>query len=129
MQIGVIGAGLCPPSVEKIAEDVGREIAKSGAFLICGGLGGVMEAAARGAKFEGGFTIGILPGIDSYEANPYIDVSIVTDMGHARNVILVRSSDALIAVEGGFGTLSEIAIAHFQCHRVLLVPIKYIRHQ
>ncbi|MEW6616727.1 MAG: TIGR00725 family protein [Thermodesulfobacteriota bacterium] len=111
MQIGVIGAGQCSPTVERIAEEVGMEIAKSKAILICGGLGGVMEAAARGAKLEGGLTIGILPGNTPDEANPYIDVSIVTDLGHARNVLLVRSSDALIAVEGGYGTLSEIAIA------------------
>lgn len=111
MQIGVIGAGQCSPPVERIAEEVGREIAKSKAILICGGLGGVMEAAARGAKLEGGLTIGILPGDTPYEANPYIDVSIVTGLGHARNILVAQSSDALIAVEGGYGTLSEIAIA------------------
>ncbi|MFH1624421.1 MAG: TIGR00725 family protein [Pseudomonadota bacterium] len=111
MQIGVIGAAQCSSSVERIAEEVGREIAKSKAILICGGLGGVMEAAARGAKLEGGLTVGILPGDSADEANQYIDVPIVTDLGHARNVVVVRSSDALIAVEGGYGTLSELAIA------------------
>jgi uncharacterized protein (TIGR00725 family) len=110
MQIGVIGAGQCSSSVEKTAEEVGKEIAKHKAVLICGGLGGVMEAAARGAKLEGGLTVGILPGTSKESANPYIDVSIVTDIGHARNVLVVRSSDALIAVEGSYGTLSEIAI-------------------
>ncbi|MFH2012467.1 MAG: TIGR00725 family protein [Pseudomonadota bacterium] len=111
MQIGVIGAGRCSPTLERIAEEIGREIAKSKAILLCGGLGGVMEAAARGAKLEGGLTIGILPGNTPYEANPYIDVFIVTNLGQARNVVLVQSSDVLIAVEGGYGTLSEIAIA------------------
>jgi len=111
MQIGVIGAGQCSPSVERIAEEVGKEIARSKVVLICGGLGGVMEAAARGAKLEGGLTVGILPGAHSDDANQYIDVSIVTDLGHARNVLLVHSSDALIAVEGRYGTLSEIAVA------------------
>ena len=111
MHIGVIGAGQCSPSVERIAEEVGKEIAKFKAILICGGLGGVMEAAARGAKIEGGLTVGILPGVTPDEANQYIDVPIVTGLGHARNILVVRSSDALIAVEGGYGTLSEISIA------------------
>ncbi len=111
MQIGVIGAGCCSPSVGRIAEEVGREIAKATATLICGGLEGVMNAAARGAKLEGGLTVGILPGVNPGDANPYIDVSIVTGLGHARNVLVVHSSDALIAVTGGYGTLSEIAIA------------------
>ncbi|MDY6857310.1 MAG: TIGR00725 family protein [Thermodesulfobacteriota bacterium] len=110
MQIGVIGAGQCSSSVEKTAEEVGREIAKHKAVLICGGLGGVMEAAARGAQLEGGLTIGILPGTSKESANPYIDVSIITDIGHARNVLVVRSSDAIIALGGSYGTLSEIAI-------------------
>ena len=111
MQIGVIGSGQCDASVGKIAEEVGREIARQGAILVCGGLRGVMEACARGAKLEKGLTIGILPGNDFMEANSYIDVPIVTGLGHARNILVVRSSNALIAVEGGFGTLSEISIA------------------
>ncbi len=111
IQIGVIGAGSCNNEMEGIAEEVGREIAKEGAILICGGLGGVMEASARGAKAEGGVTVGILPGFDPSSANPFIDIKIVTGMSHARNILIVRSSDALIAVSGGYGTLSEIAIA------------------
>jgi uncharacterized protein (TIGR00725 family) len=111
IQIGVIGAGGCSGEVQKIAEEVGREIAKKGAILICGGLGGVMEASARGAKAEGGITVGILPGFDPSDANPFIDIKIITGLSHARNVLIVRSSDALIAVSGGYGTLSEIAIA------------------
>ena len=111
MQIGVIGAGCCSPSVEKIAEEVGRDNRRDFAGWHRGGLGGVMNAAARGAKLEGGLTVGILPGVNPGDVNPYIDVSIVTGLGHARNVLVVHSSDALIAVTGGYGTLSEIAIA------------------
>ncbi len=111
IHIGVIGAGECSPEAEKLAEEVGREIARNKAILVCGGLGGVMEASSRGAKQEGGITVGILPGISLSDANPFIDIPIVTGMSHARNVVVVRSSDALIAIEGGYGTLSEIAIA------------------
>lgn len=111
IQIGVLGASSCGPEIEEMAYEVGKEIARQGAVLLCGGLGGVMEAAARGAKDAGGLTVGILPGASASEANPHIDLRIVTDMGHARNVVLVRSADAVIAVAGGFGTLSEIAIA------------------
>jgi uncharacterized protein (TIGR00725 family) len=111
IQIGVIGAASCNSEVEQVAEEVGREIAKKGAVLVCGGLGGVMEASARGAKAEGGITIGILPGFDPSDANPFIDIKIVTGLSHARNVLIVRSCDTLVAVSGGYGTLSEIAIA------------------
>ena len=111
IQIGVIGADQCSLEIERLAEEVGREIAKKKALLICGGLGGVMEASARGAKKEGGVTIGILPGFSFEDANPFIDIPIVTGLSHARNVLVVRSSQAIIAVEGGYGTLSEIGIA------------------
>lgn len=111
LQIGVIGAGRCSLNIEQLAEEVGREIAKEKAILICGGLGGVMEAAARGAKKEGGVTVGILPGFSFEDANPFIDIPIVTGLSHARNVLVVRSSQAIIAIEGGYGTLSEIGIA------------------
>ena len=110
-QIGVIGAGKCNESIAIIAGEVGREIAKRGAVLICGGLGGVMQAAARGAKQEGGTTIGILPGSRREDANPYIDITILSAMGHARNAIIAQSCDALIAVNGEYGTLSEIALS------------------
>src|SRR3990170_5769803 len=93
------------------AEAVGRLVAQAGAVLVCGGLGGVMEAACRGAKSAGGLTIGILPGGDRAEANPFVDVAVVTGMGTARNVIVVRTADALVAVDGSYGTLSEIAHA------------------
>jgi hypothetical protein len=111
LRIGIIGAGECSAEVYKIAEKLGELIAKRGDVLICGGLGGVMEAAAKGAKSIGGATIGILPGFSAEDANPFIDVPIVTGLSHARNVIIVRSSDILIAVAGEYGTLSEIAIA------------------
>ena len=111
LQIGVVGASACEPDVEELAYEVGAEIARQGAVLLCGGLGGVMEAAAKGAREHGGRTVGILPGPSAREANPFIDLRIVTHMGHARNAVLVRSSDAVIAVSGGYGTLSEIALA------------------
>lgn len=109
-QIGVIGAGSCSEDTEALAEAVGREIARKGAVLLCGGLGGVMEAASCGAKKEGGETLGILPGIRREDANPWIDVAVLSGMGHARNALVARSSDALIAVGGEYGTLSEIAL-------------------
>jgi hypothetical protein len=111
MQIGVIGAGDCSPETASLAYEVGKQIARNGAKLVCGGLSGVMEHAARGARDEGGLTIGILPGFEINDANQYIDISIPTGLSHARNIIIVRSSLAVIAVEGSYGTLSEIAIA------------------
>jgi uncharacterized protein (TIGR00725 family) len=111
IQIGVIGTGRNKEETDRQALEVGREVARAGAVLLCGGLGGVMEHAARGAREEKGTTIGILPGPDREESNPYIDIPIPTDLGHARNTIVVRASDALIAVGGGYGTLSEIALA------------------
>lgn len=111
MIIGVIGGSSCDAKTAKIAEKIGRRIATSGDILVCGGLGGVMEAAARGAYKAGGTTIGILPGKSKEEANPYIRIPIVTAMSHARNAIIVRTADALIAIDGKFGTLSEIALA------------------
>jgi len=110
MQIGVIGASRCSTEVAELAEEVGMEIGRKGAVLICGGLGGVMESASKGAKEAGGFTIGILPGTSKEEANGYIDIPIVTGLGHARNVVIAHSSDSIIAISGEHGTLSEIAI-------------------
>jgi len=110
-QITVVGSGGgVPPEVCEIAERVGELLAERDAVLICGGKGGVMEAACRGAKRRGGLTVGILPnGIE--EANPYVDIAIVTAMGEARNAINVKSADAVIALHGEAGTLSEIALA------------------
>jgi uncharacterized protein (TIGR00725 family) len=109
--IGVIGAGICNDETYELARRVGVGIAKMGATLICGGLGGVMEGACRGAHEAGGQSVGILPGPEKAQANAYIDIPVVTDLGHARNVLIVRSSDLLIAISGGYGTLSEISIA------------------
>jgi uncharacterized protein (TIGR00725 family) len=110
LQIGVIGAGQANAKERLVAEQVGAEIAKRGHILVCGGLGGVMEAAAKGTKNGGGLTVGILPGESKEDANQYIDVKIVSAMSHGRNAIITRSADALIAVGGGSGTLSEIAL-------------------
>jgi uncharacterized protein (TIGR00725 family) len=109
--IAVIGGGQCSPKEAKLAEAIGRELAKRGAILICGGLGGVMEAACKGASSEGGTTIGILPGDNSQQANPYIQIPIVTNIGYARNVIVIKSAQAVIAIDGSYGTLSEIGHA------------------
>lgn len=106
--IGVIGSGQCDQATYELAAQVGREIARRKGILVCGGLGGVMEAAAAGADSEGGLTLGVLPGDSVLDANPYIRVPVATDMGQARNVIIVHTADALIAVSGGAGTLSEI---------------------
>lgn len=96
---------------KRLAFDVGAEIARSGAVLVCGGLAGAMEEAARGAKSAGGQTIGILPGPDRSSANPFVDFAIPTGMGEARNALVVGAADAIVAVGGGYGTLSEIALA------------------
>ena len=94
-----------------MAEEVGRFLARAGALLVCGGGGGVMAAAARGASAEGGVSVGVLPGADRTHANPYLTVSLPTGIGEMRNALVVRGADALIAVAGEFGTLSEIAFA------------------
>jgi len=110
-KIAVIGTSLPSAEEYEIAREVGRDIAREGWILINGGLGGVMEASARGAKEEGGIVVGILPGETASSANAYTDIAIVTGMGEARNVVIVKSSDACIAIGKGFGTLSEMAIA------------------
>jgi uncharacterized protein (TIGR00725 family) len=109
--IAVIGGGEPSTEEEQMAEEVGRELARQGAFLVCGGLGGVMEAACRGAQSEGGLTIGILPGESRRGANPYVQIPVVTGMGYARNVVVVKSAQAVIAIGGSYGTLSEISHA------------------
>jgi uncharacterized protein (TIGR00725 family) len=109
--IAVIGGGEVPPNIAAIAEEVGREIARHGAALVCGGLGGVMEAACRGAAGEGGLTIGILPGDNRQSANPYVKIPIVTGIGYARNVAVVKTALAVIAIDGSYGTLTEIGYA------------------
>jgi hypothetical protein len=109
--VAVIGSGYPKRQESELAYQVGALLAQRGAWLICGGLGGVMEAACKGAKQNGGFTIGILPTATRSDANPYVDLPVVTGMGEARNVIVVSTADAVIAVGGAFGTLSEIAFA------------------
>lgn len=109
--IGVIGAADASEEECNLAKAVGKEIASKKHTLLCGGMGGVMEAACIGAKSAGGKTIGILPGTSKTESNPYIDYPIVTGMGHGRNIIVAGSSDAVIAIGGSYGTLSEIAFA------------------
>ena len=109
--IGVIGGGDVTPEIAVLAEEVGREVARRGAVLVCGGLGGVMEAACRGASNEGGLTVGILPGDNRGTANPYVKIPIVTGTGYARNVAVVKSGQAVIAIDGSYGTLSEIGHA------------------
>jgi uncharacterized protein (TIGR00725 family) len=111
LYVSVIGSGDCEAAERKLAEEVGRLLAHGGATLVCGGLGGVMEAAARGAKEAGGVTIGILPGHDRSAANPHLDYVLTTGLGHARNLAVVSSGDAVIAIGGGYGTLSEIGLA------------------
>ena len=109
--IAVIGGSTCSAEEAVLAEDVGRRLADHGAVVICGGLGGVMEAVAKGAKANGGITVGILPGSDPTAANQYIEVPLATGLGEMRNFLIVRSAHALIAIGGGVGTLSEIALA------------------
>jgi uncharacterized protein (TIGR00725 family) len=109
--IAVIGGRRTEKALLSEAEEAGRLIARRGATLVCGGLGGVMEAASKGAKSEGGLTVGILPHNDSKKANQYIDFPVATGLGIGRNVIIARTADALIAVGGAYGTLSEIAFA------------------
>ena len=109
--IAVIGSSESSAEETRLAEEVGRELARRGATLVCGGLGGVMEAACRGANSEGGITIGVLPGENRQTANPYVQIPIVTGMGYARNVVVVKSAQAVIAVGGSYGTLSEISHA------------------
>jgi len=109
--VTVIGASNCSAEETKLAEEVGRELARRGTTLICGGLDGVMEAACRGACSQGGITIGVLPGDSRKDANPYVRIPIVTGMGYTRNAIVAKSGQAVIAIGGRYGTLSEIAYA------------------
>ncbi len=109
--IAVVGDRVCSERIANLAEGVGRSLAEAGAVVVCGGLGGVMEAACRGAKAAGGTTVGILPGEDPAQANPYVDIPVVTGLGTARNALVVKSVGAVIAVAGQYGTLSEIGFA------------------
>jgi len=109
--LAVVGGGRVPPADARRARAVGRAVAEAGAVLVCGGLGGAMAAACRGAHDAGGLTVGILPGADRAAANRHVDVAIPTGLGEARNALVVGAADAVVAVAGEFGTLSEIALA------------------
>lgn len=110
-QIAVIGGSEAGPSDLALAEQVGFALAGAGAVVVCGGLGGVMAAACRGAKSAAGVTVGLLPGIEGAAANPWVDIVIPTGIGEARNAMVVGCAGAVVAVGGGYGTLSEIALA------------------
>lgn len=111
IHVGVIGPQTATPEIEELAVRVGRGIAERGGVVVCGGLTGVMAAACRGAKDADGTTIGLLPGLDRHQANEWVDVALPTGLGEVRNVLVVRASDAIVAVDGSHGTLTEIAFA------------------
>lgn len=111
MRVSVIGGGLVDEETAATAETVGRLLGEQNHEVVCGGLGGVMEAACRGARSAGGHTIGILPGSDPRAANPHVETAIATGMGNARNVLVVLNGDAVVAISGSTGTLSEIGHA------------------
>ncbi|NJP04801.1 MAG: TIGR00725 family protein [Chloroflexaceae bacterium] len=114
--MAVCGAGTCDTNLAAMAYRVGYRIADVGALLVCGGLGGVMEAACHGATDAGGMTLGLLPGPDSTSANPFVHIAVPTGLGHARNVLIVQTAQVVIAIGGAYGTLSEIALAR-KCNR------------
>ena len=109
--IAIVGPGSAEAAELEAAEEAGAAIAEAGAGLVCGGLGGVMEAACRGARSRGGLTLGLLPGSDRDAANGWVVVAVPTGLGEARNALVVRADDAVVAIGGGWGTLSEIALA------------------
>ena len=111
MRVSVIGGSSVPPETAAVAEELGERLANRGHAVVCGGLGGVMEAVCRGAASAGGETIGILPTDRRADANPHVTVPIATGLGHARNALVVLNGDAAIAIDGSHGTLSEIGLA------------------
>lgn len=119
LQVSVIGGGQAEPELPALAEQVGRGLAEAGAVVVCGGRGGVMEAASRGARGAGGVVIGVLPGLSPSEANEYVTYTVATGVGHARNLAVVASGDAVVAIGGEWGTLSEIALARRLGHPVV----------
>ncbi len=119
-QIGIVGASSCDETTYEIAFHIGKMLAQKNCTVVNGGLGGVMDASAKGAHSEGGTVIGILPG-EKQLANPFIGVSIATNMGHARNIIIVHSSDAVVSIGGGYGTVSEISIALKEGKKVVAI--------
>lgn len=109
--VGVIGGHRCSRRTARMAHEVGKGIAAFGAILVCGGLGGVMEAAAKGAQENGGVTVGILPGENKAAANTFIDIPVATGLGYTRNTLVVSAADIIVAFQGRYGTLSEIGFA------------------
>ena len=118
MNVAVVGGCKCSRKIYKIAQRLGQLIALEGWVLICGGGLGVMEAACKGAKEKGGLTVGILPSFDAREANPYLDIKIPTGLDYARNILVVRAAEVIVAIDGKYGTLSEIAFALNEGKRV-----------
>ena len=119
IRIAVIGGSRPGRQAADAAFEVGRLIARAGAVVVCGGLGGVMEAACRGAREEGGLAIGILPGASPADANPWVDVAVATGLGYTRNALVVMNADAVVAVDGEYGTLSEIAYGKIHGKKVV----------
>ncbi|MBU0693180.1 MAG: TIGR00725 family protein [Candidatus Omnitrophica bacterium] len=118
MNVAVVGGNKCSRKIYKVAQKLGELIASEGWVLICGGGLGVMEAACKGAKEKGGLTVGILPSFDAREANPYLDIKIPTGLDYARNILVVRAAEVIVAIDGRYGTLSEIAFALNEGKRV-----------
>lgn len=121
VRIAVIGAGRASAEEADLAEALGRALGEAGAAVVCGGLGGVMEAAARGCARAGGSTVGILPGLRGEDANPWIEIPLPTGMDEARNALVVRAGEAVVAVGGSWGTLSEIALGRKMGREVALL--------
>lgn len=121
LRISVIGAGEASPEECRLAEAVGRALAEAGAVVVTGGLGGVMEAASRGCREAGGLTVGFLPDRDPSVANPWVTLPLATAMGESRNSLVVRAGEAVVAIGGSWGTLSEIALARKMGHSVVLL--------
>lgn len=119
IRIAVVGGSRPGRQAADNAYEVGRLIARAGAVVVCGGLGGVMEAACRGAREEGGLTVGVLPGGSPADANPWVEVPIATGLGYTRNALVVMNADAVVAVDGEYGTLSEIAYGKIHGKRVV----------
>jgi uncharacterized protein (TIGR00725 family) len=117
--VSVAGGSTCTPQESALAEEVGRRLAEAGAILVCGGGSGVMEAACRGAIGAGGWTVGFLPGAEAGAGNLYLSLAVPTGLGEGRNVLVVRAGQALIAIGGGYGTLSEIALGLKMSRRVI----------
>jgi uncharacterized protein (TIGR00725 family) len=119
IRVAVIGGSRPGRQALEAAFEVGRLIARAGAIVVCGGLGGVMEAASRGAREEGGFVAGILPGGSPADANPWVDLPVATGLGYTRNALVVMNADAVVAIDGEYGTLSEIAYGKIHGKKVV----------